>query len=267
MKKIALLMSFLTIIMALTACGHEHRWEEATCTEPKTCRDCGKTEGESNGHNWIEATCTEPEHCAECGEVKEGTEKGHNYQDGYCTRCKEKDPSFTPLSDYGFVNNNGMKIWIPISGYSYQKNEVTINEYIKGNTFGDVYVFESYCFYKGSYIKYDNGDIIDDWVISNGKFHLSNLRSKETYTCNSIGNDYIDFVDDNYRQSLRITDRIVVGKSVILKTERSHYGYGDEGIWFVPADMLDLSTASLHKSEDKREDWGDADVIHINFKD
>ena len=258
MKKIALFMSFVIMILTLTACGHKHNWKEATCTEPRTCKDCGKTEGVSNGHIWIEATCTEPAHCAECGEVKEGTEKGHDYQNGYCTRCKEKDPSFTPLSDYGFVNNNNMKIWIRISLYFDYSEQVYIGKY----DLGDVYVFESYCFYKGSYIKYDNGYVIDDKVISNGKFHLSNFHSKETYTCNSIRNDYIDFIDDNNRQTLRVTERQVVGHSVIIKTSCSQYGRGDEEMWFVPADMLDLSTPSLRKN-----DYGRVEGISFRLKD
>lgn len=29
-----------------------HDWEYATCTKPKTCKDCGKTEGAAKGHNY-----------------------------------------------------------------------------------------------------------------------------------------------------------------------------------------------------------------------
>lgn len=53
-----------------------HDWIEATCTEPKTCKLCGETEGTSLGHDWVEATCTEAKTCSRCGET-EGEALGH----------------------------------------------------------------------------------------------------------------------------------------------------------------------------------------------
>ena len=41
----------LLMFFSLTACGiHFHDWEAATCAEPKTCTDCGETEGERLAH-------------------------------------------------------------------------------------------------------------------------------------------------------------------------------------------------------------------------
>jgi len=67
-----------TVVKAL---GHD--WEAATCTEPKTCKVCGETEGEALGHDWEwvvdeEATCGKDgkkhEECKVCGEKRnEGT--------------------------------------------------------------------------------------------------------------------------------------------------------------------------------------------------
>lgn len=45
----------------------EHKWVEATCTTPKTCSECEKTEGEALGHNWIDATYEAPKTCDRCG--------------------------------------------------------------------------------------------------------------------------------------------------------------------------------------------------------
>ena len=55
----------------------EHNWTEATCTEPKTCSECGETDGEANGHTeeviaGAAATCTEAgltdgKKCTVCG--------------------------------------------------------------------------------------------------------------------------------------------------------------------------------------------------------
>lgn len=43
-----------------------HSWQDATCTEPKTCTICGATEGEANGHSYTE----NPMVCDICGKFK-----------------------------------------------------------------------------------------------------------------------------------------------------------------------------------------------------
>ncbi len=66
---------------------HEHVWEDATCTEPKTCSVCGETEGEPLGHTWEDATCTAPKTCSVCGET-EGEPVDHRFgDDGLCVWC------------------------------------------------------------------------------------------------------------------------------------------------------------------------------------
>lgn len=90
MKKYLLPILSFMIVMVLSGCGHEHKWMEATCTEPKTCSECGETEGEALGHKWVEATCTEPKTCSVCGE-KEGDPLGHTWDMATClhpTTCK-----------------------------------------------------------------------------------------------------------------------------------------------------------------------------------
>ena len=61
-----------------------HRWDTATCTTPKICSICGKTEGEPLGHQWIDATCTKPRTCGVCGKT-EGEALGHQWSDATCT--------------------------------------------------------------------------------------------------------------------------------------------------------------------------------------
>lgn len=56
-------------------CTHK-LWTNATCTSPRTCKSCGKTEGKPLGHEWEEATCTTPETCQRCGRTK-GESLGH----------------------------------------------------------------------------------------------------------------------------------------------------------------------------------------------
>ena len=70
-------------------CGaaHSHVWQDATCTAPETCAECGETEGESLGHDWQDATCTAPKTCARCG-LTEGRALGHDWRDATCTTPK-----------------------------------------------------------------------------------------------------------------------------------------------------------------------------------
>ena len=67
----------------------EHSWKDATCTAPKTCSACGATEGTPQ-HSWKAATCTAPKTCSVCG-ATEGSVAEHNYQNGTCTGCGDKE--------------------------------------------------------------------------------------------------------------------------------------------------------------------------------
>lgn len=92
MKKMTALLCCFLIALTVSGCGHAHKWVEATCTEPKTCTECGETEGDPLGHDWKEATCTEPKTCDRCGATK-GEALGHDweeqtyYEPKTCKRC------------------------------------------------------------------------------------------------------------------------------------------------------------------------------------
>ena len=81
-------------VIAIYTCYH--RWNYATCTKPKICTICGKTEGEALGHKWSDATCTEPQTCSVCHETK-GKELGHDpdtwstIKEATCTAVGEKE--------------------------------------------------------------------------------------------------------------------------------------------------------------------------------
>lgn len=65
MKKPIAIILLIAILLGLSAC-HEHTWEEATCIAPRTCTECGETEGEALGHSWQEASCAAPKTCTVC---------------------------------------------------------------------------------------------------------------------------------------------------------------------------------------------------------
>ncbi|MCR5799760.1 MAG: hypothetical protein K6G69_06765 [Lachnospiraceae bacterium] len=86
-KRLTVILICIFAGMMLNACCLAHEWEEATCTEPRTCKKCGATEGEPLGHDWKEATCTEPQTCIRCGETY-GEPLGHDWKEATCTTPK-----------------------------------------------------------------------------------------------------------------------------------------------------------------------------------
>lgn len=71
----AVIIFSLPMLFPQLFCSHK-LWANATCTSPRICKSCGKTEGEPLGHEWEEATCTTPKTCQRCGETK-GKPLGH----------------------------------------------------------------------------------------------------------------------------------------------------------------------------------------------
>lgn len=66
---------------------HEHTWIDATCTAPRTCEECGETEGSALGHRWLDASCDQARFCSVCG-ATDGTALGHRWIDATCTAPK-----------------------------------------------------------------------------------------------------------------------------------------------------------------------------------
>ena len=78
-KKICMLCLVLACLLVLAGCGCKHEtWNEADCVTPKTCAECGETEGEALGHSWADADCLNPKTCEACGET-EGEALGHSW--------------------------------------------------------------------------------------------------------------------------------------------------------------------------------------------
>lgn len=90
MKKILqIIIGFLLFCVLLRACGaihnafHEHDWQDATCTAPRTCSICNKTDGEALGHDWQDSTCISPETCSRCGATR-GDKSDHKWEPATC---------------------------------------------------------------------------------------------------------------------------------------------------------------------------------------
>ena len=72
---------------------HKHTWIEATCQVPRTCSECGETEGEPFSHDFYTPDCVnQPGVCYMCGLTQEAP-PGHKYHwdsSGECTRCRRR---------------------------------------------------------------------------------------------------------------------------------------------------------------------------------
>ena len=62
------LMLVLCMMVGLSSCNLfcQHQWTDATCTTPKTCSLCSKTEGAALGHTGGTATCSKKAVCTVC---------------------------------------------------------------------------------------------------------------------------------------------------------------------------------------------------------
>ncbi len=68
-----------------------HNWIDATCETPKTCSQCGLTEGNQLYHSVQYATCQTPQMCSNCGKIyNDGALGGHTYINGVCKHCGRK---------------------------------------------------------------------------------------------------------------------------------------------------------------------------------
>lgn len=79
-KKIMMICLVLACVLVFTGCCFHKEWYAASCTSPKTCAECGETEGEALGHTWADATCTAPKTCSTCN-LTEGEALGHVWQE------------------------------------------------------------------------------------------------------------------------------------------------------------------------------------------
>lgn len=88
MRKHSFLALLFVFMMLLTGCACKHEeWTEATCDAPRTCAECGLTEGEPLGHEWQLANCEEPATCSRCGATK-GEALGHQWTGATCETAK-----------------------------------------------------------------------------------------------------------------------------------------------------------------------------------
>ena len=121
-----------------------HTFNDATCTTPKTCSECGETRGSALGHIWRDATCTVPKTCSRCG-TTDGEALGHiDDGNGNCSRCGASTMIniSKKIETYGFEYNLGYpykdKINWSVSNASGQKIKYLICRLEFINSVGDL---------------------------------------------------------------------------------------------------------------------------------
>ena len=85
-RKYITLLTILLALLVLVGCDCKHKWDDATCTAPRTCSACGKTSGEALGHSWQSATCTRPSFCSICNKT-DGAALDHTWNEATCTEA------------------------------------------------------------------------------------------------------------------------------------------------------------------------------------
>ena len=92
---------YLEILPAEELCTHE-TWNAATCKTPKTCANCGATEGEANpdAHNYVGGTC---EYCGEAEPVSTPS---------YIVKISEAEELTAGLNYFASVPAEGMDLII-----------------------------------------------------------------------------------------------------------------------------------------------------------
>ncbi len=103
MKKYFSFLTMIIICIFISSCSHAHTWQAATCTNPKTCSECGATEGKALGHyieSWVvseDPTCTkegdEVGTCSTCNNSIHHPIAKVNHTPGDWVVTKEVSPS------------------------------------------------------------------------------------------------------------------------------------------------------------------------------
>lgn len=106
--KTALAAAGAVVLLVLGVYGpkllHTHTWNEANCTGPEICQECGETRGVPLEHQWLPADCTSPKTCKVCGAVQ-GEPVGHLWTEATyesprtCLTCGAVDGEPLPLKE------------------------------------------------------------------------------------------------------------------------------------------------------------------------
>lgn len=169
------------IVKVVAECDHAAGWIDATCAAPKTCKTCGRTEGEKNeNHVWKDATCVAPKTCSVCGATEGEAAEGHQLDENYkCTVC-EKNFLLTPAEAHDIA--------LAFKDTSARSEEyyiiITLDDQVNENGFGrgSMILGKKYMTVAGPYVGVEEGETMPvkgDTVILKGVIG----KTTSTRTC------------------------------------------------------------------------------------
>lgn len=87
MKKFLAFLLLLSVLLCSCGAFCEHQWENATCYIPKTCVNCGETDGKRLEHKFTDQTCAHDRFCTLCNAIGEKA-SGHSFASADCEAPK-----------------------------------------------------------------------------------------------------------------------------------------------------------------------------------
>ena len=88
MKK-STIFAFAAALLLLSGCSCQHVWTDASCTQPRTCTECGKTDGAALGHTVADWKTITASTCAAAGTAE-----------GVCSTCALPQTKTLPLPEH-----------------------------------------------------------------------------------------------------------------------------------------------------------------------
>lgn len=165
-----------------------HDWIEATCTEPKICRICGVTEGESLGHDWIVSQSSDQMICSVCGALGPMIPSTELYELDY-------------LGDYSnFIVYEDSIIIIRDNDYAELEMEFAD---INGNTRQIQYLYKAECSWSYWFVDWENCDVGEVALVTTSVNMYDNLLSVSFY--NKYGDliqSLSSYMDDDFYPNL-----------------------------------------------------------------
>ena len=142
-----------------------------------SCSMCGDSYTEKiaqTSHNWTNATCTAPKTCTTCGRT-EGSALGHS-GGALCTRCGTK--TFTTLT-YSGVGSKVIDYSIPKGKFKFTLTKTSGSSYVSADlhystTYGDSYKYLSVSNSGDSDVEYINGQMSGTVVVNGSSDYFGN---------------------------------------------------------------------------------------------
>ena len=220
MKKFISVAFAIVIAAMLTTCMHTHTWEDATCTAPKTCSECGETEGEPLDHTWQEATCTEPKTCSLCGET-EGEPLGHiveSWSIGKDATCAAEG------EEIGTCSRCNTTVQKPIPKLPHTPGELTVTKNATDTLPGQKTQSCTVC---GQVLKTEN------FMLSTEEVEEQYKASCTTYDYNTIARNPDEYISTYGKYTGQIIQVLEYMNNLKLRVNITldEYGYYDDTIY------------------------------------